>query len=737
MKTKTTFQILRRNFLRLMLTAAFTAMFISSNATTVYLRDGHDGVWETVSNWVITGGGTYGALPQSGDYVVIPSSVVKNTLTINSAVTIQKLQVKSLTLTIAQGASLTVDQRTETTLTTPSISLATGSIVNNGTLAVYSGAVTAGHNLISLDSDVAATSSTFTNNGTLTFDNSAAVGVVNTTPTLSCFNYNQTTTGTNPSITLNQSGTINLNLKTPAAASASVSGFTLQIFNVVSTGIVNATLSGNVTFGSLASPLSSVKVFGGGSATSTLTIPAGSTLTSYNQNLGSVSGFFGQYAGVLSNAGTLNFHAPAALSYAFWELYGLTNSGIINITGNITGKGITFSTKGTSALPVVLNNSGTLNINLTGSAVPLSGYCGYFSGTWVPGTSVATNGVFQVTNTGTMNLYSTGSLGIAIGNSDPNSWFKNSGTIRVHSSIASGFTNTAKSAALNYYYAPATSPMNYFNSGTLIFDLATNTTGAFVHNVATAEGTTANPNYNYSKPLFVNQYNGVGGIVAGRGTFVTGSYDYANSSLGTLSPGCGTVTLPTSPTATATTTQVNSLNIGEFDLQGTSVSLKGNVALDVTGTTAATTGYDQIINSTASGVLDVSGVNLSLTLASGYKPDPATAFGVFQATGTGGTCTGTLASVTGGWSPNYTVANTINVYDISTAVQSVLDMTNLSVVNNKLIIKSESGKTVNVYTVTGELAKTAICTANETTITLNKGLYLVSINGKSAKVLIR
>ena len=735
MKTKTTFQILRRSFLRLMMILAFTGMFFSANATTVYLRDGHDGTWETVSNWVISGGAAYGALPQTGDYVIIPSSVVKPTLTINSNVTIQKLQVKALTLTISNGASLTVNQGSDTS--SPTISLATGSIVNNGTLAVYAGPATAAHNLISLDGDVAATSSTFTNNGTLTLDNSAVVGVVNTTPAVSCFNYNQTTSGATPAITLNQGGTINLNLKPATAASASVAGFTPQIFNVASTGVVNASLSGNVTFGSTATPLSSVKVIAGGSASSTLTIPAGSTITSYNQNSGSISGFFGQYAGVLSNAGTLNFHAPAALSYAFWELYGLINTGTINITGNVTGKCITFSTKGTSVLPVAINNSGTLNVNLTGSAVPLSGYCGYFSGTWVPGTSVATNGVFQVTNTGTMNLYSTASLGIAIGNSDPNSWFKNSGTLRVHSAIASGFTNTAKSAALNYYYAPATSPMNYFNSGTVIFDLATNTNGAFIQNLGTAEGTTTNPNFNYSKVLFVNQYNGVGGIVAGRGTFLAGSFDYANSALGTLSPGCGTITLPTSPTATAATTQVNTLNIGEFDLQGTSVSLKGTVIADVEGTTAGTSGYDQIINSTASGVLDVSGVNLSLTLASGYKPDPATAFDVFKATGTSGTHTGTLASVTGGWTANYTVPSTISVYDISTAVQSVLDISTISVVNNKITVKDTLGKTVNVYTVTGELAKTAICTDVVTTLTLHKGLYLVSINGKSAKVLIR
>ncbi|MEI6092045.1 MAG: hypothetical protein WCR42_16465, partial [bacterium] len=81
-------------------------MSLSTYAATVYLANAHDGTWETVSNWVTTTGGStaYGSVPQSGDNVVIPATVTNLTLSINSAVTINQLDLSKLTLTIQSGS---------------------------------------------------------------------------------------------------------------------------------------------------------------------------------------------------------------------------------------------------------------------------------------------------------------------------------------------------------------------------------------------------------------------------------------------------------------------------------------------------------------------------------------------------------------------------------------------------------------------------------------------------------
>ena len=533
MKTKTISKPSSKNNLLLaFFFLVFTAITFSSFAATVILKDGHDGKWETAANWVIPGGAAYGSLPKSGDFVQIPSSITNPKLSISSKVTIQKLQVKTLTLTIEKNGVLNVKQGSD--LSIPAISLATGSIVNNGTFAVYAGAVVTSHNLIQLDGDASATSSTLTNNGKLIFDNSAAVGTENKTATLSCISYNQTTAGATPSVTLNQSGTITLNLKESAPQSATAGGFNPVIFNVSPN--VKGVLSGTFTFGSQSNPLLLTKLLNGGNGNTTLTIPAGSNITSYHEGIG--GGMFMMYSGNLINAGTITLNAPSAtgINYGVWAISGINNSGTINIEGNIMGKAVTLNERGTAAAPAYLINSGTFTVNVTGKAVALSSYSGSTSGAWVPGTSVAKQGVFQLTNSGTMTINSGegATMAIAVGNADPNSWFKNSGTVKLNNAITSGFTTSAKSADGNFYSAPASSPMKIYNSGTFVFDLPSGSYPATKESFGTADGTTSNVNYNYSKPLFVNQYNGVGGTVKGKGRFISDSFDTENSKLGKI-----------------------------------------------------------------------------------------------------------------------------------------------------------------------------------------------------------
>jgi hypothetical protein len=102
-----------------------------------------------------------------------------------------------------------------------------------------------------------------------------------------------------------------------------------------------------------------------------------------------------------------------------------------------------------------------------------------------------------------------------------------------------------------------------------------------------------------------------------------------------------------------------------FNIQGTSITLTGNVAMDINGATTAGTDYDQIYNSTASGVLNVAGVNLTVTKGNGYTPTAGTSFDLFKATGTGGTRTGTFASTSfpaANWSADYGTSTTAKAF---------------------------------------------------------------------------
>jgi hypothetical protein len=718
----------KRNIFRFLFAMAFVGMSFSSFAATVYLKNAHDGAWETVANWVTTSGGStaYGSIPQAGDYVIIPNTVTKMSLSINSAVTIEKLWVKTLTLTINSGASLNV---TQTTLSSPTVSIATGTIINNGTFGVTSGAYTGDHYLIQLDDDGSTvTSSAFTNNGTLNVNNTALVGTINTTKNATIINLNQITAGTTPNISLSASGTINLSLKPYTAPSGSVAGFQPRLFAVTSGA--NAIIDGNFTFGSAVSPLVRTRIFENGNASSVLTIPSGANFTFYCESSGSQ---ISTYPGKLTNNGTLTFNAPSSTGQyqGLFGLGALENTGIINFTGKWTNRAITFGN--INGQIYTLNNTGTINVNSTGACTPLIAYLGTNSGTYAaPGTA---NSIFQLTNSGTLNLYATGNpLSINIGNNNASSWFKNTSTgiINVNAPIASGNALSVTSGGL-YKESPASTSMKFYNAGIVSFDLSTNLSNAtkFLKN---SDGGSTNTAGNYALVNFINALDGVGGTVKGRGKFLEGSFD---NSTGTLSPGYGTTTFNYGG-STATSTQVGTANIGQFDIQGVSVALTGKVSLDINGTDAATTGYDQIINSTVSGVLNVAGV--SLTATAGYTPAANTTFEVFKATDAAGTRTGTLVAATlpsNQWSVSYATANAVVIFDTATGIESVLDNSKISVQNNNLMIKDATGKTANVYAVTGKLMKSINCTDAITTISLSKGLYLVSVNGQKAKVLIQ
>ena len=169
---------------------------LTVNPRTVTLINGHDGVWETASNW------SSAAVPSVGDNVVIPNTVTNSSLAINSAVTINRLTLAKLTLTVNNGASLSIIQNDTYQ---QAVTLSAGAIINNGTTSISCGAATTSPTLVTLQGDGSSTTSaSFTSTGTLNLNTSAAVGTNTTTINPTLFNYAQTTATTQPTVSLNE-----------------------------------------------------------------------------------------------------------------------------------------------------------------------------------------------------------------------------------------------------------------------------------------------------------------------------------------------------------------------------------------------------------------------------------------------------------------------------------------------------------------------------------------------------
>ena len=735
-----TLQNSKRTFFRLMFIFAFMGMSFSTFAATVYLKNGHNGTWETVSNWVTTSGGStpYGSVPQPGDNVVIPSTVTTTALSVNSTVTINQLDLSKVTMTIQSGSFTVNHAILAANAATYPVKITGGSIVNQATMTVTGNTTAANfttqtvYYLIDLENN--ATSDIFENKtgATLNLDNSGFAATTNNTVyTPTFFLINQyTITG---KVILN--GTVNLTNKTYQVQTASVPGYKQVVFKCGN--LSKSTIDGTFTVGTPSAPFVGANLLYCTSATATITFPSTANIT-FNAEMGSgdTAGQMINYNGVVTNAGNITFNAPAlgapytnGVNQYLNGIAGLTNTGTMNFTGKITNKAINIS--GTGGTTYVFNNSGTINVNSTAGCNAIAAYEGSNTGTYAAPVSV--NAIFQLTNSGIINLYSTNSNSgaINIGNNDANSWFKNTSTgiINTNGLIASGFTGSINDGLTPKHYIEAVPPtsMKFYNAGTVNFDMALNTTNA-TNSVSIANGTTnTNIALDYAIINFVNSLAGTGGTVKGRGVFLPGALD---NSTGTLSPGCGTTTMTYASGNTYTTTQVGTANIGQFNIQGASVALTGNASMDVNGATAATTGYDQIINSTASAVLGVAGVSLSVTNGGGYTPTAGTTFDLFKATGASGTRTGNFASTSFpavNWSAGYatatanvlyqgtpTVTVTVGTYNYNGSPQGPNSATNTGTGSSYTFSYSGSGygPTTTAPTAAGNYTATATVAAN-------------------------
>jgi len=707
MRTKTITHF-KRNLFRVIFMLSFVGIPAMLSAASVSLLVSHDGDWNNPTNWDV------GAVPTTADIVYIPKTITNKTITIKSgtAAVCNQIYITQTNLVIESGGSLTINHSTlGVNQYYYPIKLASGTLVNNGTLSLTGNTTAANfttqinYYLVDLENDATTLNNASFENGStgiLNMDISGFKGAtVNTTYTPTLFYFNQAaSTGATPTVKLN--GTVNVSMKSYAVAGASAIGYQSRIFHMGNT--VNSKIDGTMTLGSTGAPLVDVLALTNVSA-GTITFPSTANIT-FNLECSGTTGHLGQgvtYTGTINNSGILTFNAPSekgGVSQMFFGLKGLTNSGTFNIIGKLLNRGLMMASSGTSSVPTFINNSGNLNITNTtgGDFAGIGAYTGTYNKSTYPNSGTATKGVFQITNTGTINIYSAThtltvprpTLSFMIGNNHSDSWVKNSGTINVNDPIASSVTwalkgdGTSGYGASNYYSAVPTTTAKWYNSGIVNFDVAANTNPATQVCNTVADGTTSNVNVNFAAVTFKNYDLAAttGGTVKGRGTFVAGSFD--NTTLGTLSPGNGVTTINYGGGNTTSTTQVGTANIGQFDIQGAAVALNGNAMLDAINSTTAGTTYDQIINSTASGTLNVNAVKVNLS-ASGAL---AGTYPLFKATGTSGALAGASSFATsptlpisGDWStvfstPAVNFTRTFNAfsttYGTASASQSTL-----------------------------------------------------------------
>ncbi|MEI6753748.1 MAG: T9SS type A sorting domain-containing protein, partial [Paludibacter sp.] len=298
------------------------------------------------------------------------------------------------------------------------------------------------------------------------------------------------------------------------------------------------------------------------------------------------------------NKGKLNFSGTIPNPI---HLVGNNLTAILDNQGTISATGAPVANAGNNPSLIVfqqatctMTNSGTINFNPTTDASVLRAF------------STGASGSFS--NSGTITVGSGTALTNAIILGDSKTSLTNTGTISIGSGSINGKTGGTDNAA----FSNSTNGVLNLNNTTTSAMLVGNTAIAFTNNGGTiTTGSTANT---------VTINTGTPGA-----TFTSGVF---------------------SPGGIAANGKVTLTN---------SVTLAGTTNINVTGISTAGTDYDQIISSTTSAVITVSGA-LAVTM-SALTPADGTTIDIIKSSGTSGTISGTFATITGlatGWSVVYT-----------------------------------------------------------------------------------
>ncbi|NDP21050.1 MAG: T9SS type A sorting domain-containing protein [Paludibacter sp.] len=550
----------------------------------------------TGGNWNVPGNWSGSALPTSSDDVTINGKTV--VIQSGDAIAINRLLVQTSATTAGilniTGGSLTINQTTGNASNDACFLM--GGTINNsaGTVNINNAITLATGSGLRLGTSAGAfkASSTFNNTGLGTLSVSTPMST-NGTP---CILFNQNDAGYHPTFTTG--GTITI---TPNSGSATMA---IECASPVG-AIINGT--GTLTAGTSGSPVSYtfIRCQAGNSATLSAKIESGVTLNYFGSNSCIyivTGGTTGAYSATITNKGTIN--VGGTTRYPVYILCTNPLSGVASTfdnQGTITANGA-FSTGISGVIYMAgagtlnsFTNSGTINFNTTADQ---TAECNVIR---VSGTNVNAS----IANSGTITVGSSKSLTNAIVLGDSKSTLTNTGTINIAAGQITGTTGTGNAT---------------FNNVGGVLNL-TNTTAS-----ATLISNTA---------IALNNNGGTitSGSTANTVTLNTGTPGTVFSGASILNPG-----------GTNTNGKLTFTN---------SVSLTGTVNMNVSGVNTAGTDYDQIISSTASSMITVSG-SLVLTMMAS-APIIGTTIDIIKSTN--GAITGTFSSVTGlanGWVVLYT-----------------------------------------------------------------------------------
>lgn len=550
---------------------------------------GADTNWSTAANW------DNNTLPGSADQITISGiytvTVTSDIGTINKLV-LQTSAAGAPTLQINSGGKITVSASAGVS----GVILIGGIIQNNGELIITT-STGASHGMeFRSSTSTTPIASSYSGSGTLTINSTAST-------TNNCLYFTQN----NASPVFSVGGTISL-----------LSYSAIPVISVASGSQATINGTGSLTVGSSGTPVSCglILITSNASATSTLTVENGVTLSIYSTMTSTSNGPFRLNHGTandksitLLNKGTINIggscangiysNSTASTSNPL-PSSNFENQGTVNFTGAFnTASGAPFNYGGAGVHN--FTNSGTISI-------------GNMSGTASKGFYMTNTHTVNFTNTGTITFESNNATtGAMLSLGDSKTVFNNTGTVTINK----GYLGAAGSAAFNN------------NAGGKLTIAGDGATNAIVTAVVTNNGTF--------------EANGL----INNGCYVPGT--------GTISPGgasgIGKITIYTAASGT--------------------FNLTGKALMNVNGKTTAGTDYDQIAITTTGSTLDVSGATLEVNVGGSYTPANNDFISLFTgaATRTGNFSAVTLPSLN--WSMDYGTTTAAKVKYSSTASTTI------------------------------------------------------------------
>ena len=433
------------------------------------------------------------------------------------------------------------------------------------------------------------------------------------------------------------------------------------------------------------------------------TLSAGTSGTNVGYGLLSISASGGAASVTIEKDVTLNSYTNNAFSTTSAPIYlgtsvgnTLTNKGTLYIGGINSNDGI--YSGATTGITNAIDNQGTINFvgafpnaaigfggtgaaNFTNSGTIL---VSNMTATGSKGITISSTSTVNITNTGNMTFDATNATtGAMMTIGDSKSKFDNTGTVTINKGYLAG---SAATAAFNN------------NAGGVVGIYNTQGSGYF-----------ANTNL-----TFTNK-----GTIEGFGNFANGSFI---PSTGTISP--------------AGTSGYGKINFYQATTGSPTFNLTGKCLMNVKGKAVAGTDYDQITVSTAGSSLNVSGVNLEVTLDPSYTPADKDTVVLFTGNAA---LTGTFASMSlpRGWRMEYSTTKAEMVFRLTDALNEIEGTSKLIYgIRNAIVVNDSEGKEITIFNLAGQALNKFAGTSNHQQIPMNKGFYIVQVGNLTKKVLV-